>query len=114
MYLIENLSYIIENERYLNIGDDDNDDESQAVNVPAPLEGIKRVVLYNKLKELKLDIKKLLITQTDDKVRLELYKIYDLLNLILYYYNTIPYDSALVVSDSIISVIQELLQEDGK
>lgn len=111
MYLIENLSYIIENERYLNVDDEDDSQTDQNV---LPLEGIRRIALYNKLKELNFSLKKLLISNIDDNVKTEIYKIYDLLNLVLYYYNTIPYESALAVSNSILSTIQELLQEDNK
>lgn len=122
MFLIDNLSYISEYELLLEARkpeleepEDDYDEEDEPLpDEEAPrttgleFEGIKRVILYHKLKDLLLIIKKSLVTLKNDEIRSKLYDLCDLMNVIIYYYNVIPYESALSLADNISSILEDL------
>jgi len=74
------------------------------------LENIKRVVLYNKFKDIRSALKRYVFYYHTDKSD-ELLDLIDFINLILTYFNTIPYEQLVSILNNILDTLESTVDK---
>lgn len=107
MFLIDNIDLFYESANYINEQEQEQPGQSLPPNV-IEFENIKKIIVYEKIKQVHILLKKLLLINKNSDLRRYLIDVIDFIELIITYYDTINYIQATSLLNSLVQNISDV------
>lgn len=108
MIVLENLDLLLLEQIPEDQFDDETGDDEIEGGQIIEFENIKRLLIYNKLKDLKVTLKRLAYLNNNPKKQ-DILDMADFIALVLLYYNTLTYEQIIRLFNNLLESLKELL-----